>query len=279
MRTAGRLERALAGHARRPRLADIPLKVWRRGGAWMRRHVLRRGSPRKTLAHGGALIALVGGDGAGKSTAAEELSQWLSRDLQTTRVHLGKPRRSAVSRVSKRAWDLGSAVRRSSVSGQSALAASTETSMSFRAYARLAWELMTARDRYRQYVRARRLATNGAIVICDRYPLPQIMLMDGAVATRMLARPGGSRLVRALAELERRYYGQILYPDILIVLRVDPSVAVERKRGEDDEAFVRRRSQEIWAMDWQGTPAVVVDAGRPKSQVLSEIKSLVWSRL
>jgi thymidylate kinase len=245
----------------------------------MRRHVLRRGSPRKTLAHGGALIALVGGDGAGKSTAAEELSRWLSRDFQTARVHLGKPPRSAVSRVSKRAWDMGRTVRRPSVSGQSALAASTETSMSFRAYARLAWELMTARDRYRQYVRARRLATNGAIVICDRYPLPQIKLMDGAVATRMLARPGGSRLVRALAGLERRYYGQILYPDILIVLRVDPSVAVERKRGEDDEAFVRRRSQEIWAMDWQGTPAVVVDAGRPKPQVLSEIKSLVWSRL
>jgi hypothetical protein len=32
-------------------------------------------------------------------------------------------------------------------------------------------------------------------------------------------------------------------------------------------------------VDWQETPARVVDAGRPAAVVLSEVKALVWSEL
>ena len=88
-RTAGRLHRALAAHSRRGRAADATLRVLRRVTWVARRLVL--GRPRKRLAGGGALIAVVGGDGAGKSTTISDLSLWLSGTFDVATVHLGKP--------------------------------------------------------------------------------------------------------------------------------------------------------------------------------------------
>ncbi|MDP9302326.1 MAG: hypothetical protein M3P43_15775 [Actinomycetota bacterium] len=119
----------------------------------------------------------------------------------------------------------------------------------------------------------------GGIVVSDRYPLPQIALMDSAATARMFRASDPSRLLGFLTRRERRYYDRILYPDILIALRVHPDIAAQRKRGEDDEDRVRRRSQEAWQLDWRRTPAVVVDADRPKDEVLSEIRSIIWSAL
>src|SRR5437764_992528 len=48
----------------------------------------------KGLVTGGRVLALVGGDGAGKTTCATELTAWLGAEFATLRVHLGRPARS-----------------------------------------------------------------------------------------------------------------------------------------------------------------------------------------
>lgn len=280
VRTAHRLERVLGPHARRRHGTDSVLRLWRRGRVVIRRHVLHRPSPRGRLDGGGALIAVVGGDGAGKSTVVDELQRWLSEAFATTSIHLGKPPSSLTSSAVRRVWrrSVRGLMREPKVTGAS-LAASDGTSMSRRASARLIGQVTTARDRYLIYRVARRFASSGGIVISDRFPLPEIQLMDGPLARRMLDTPGGRPLVTSLARLEGRYYERILDPDILIVLSVDPDLAVERKRGIDDEEVVRSRCEEIRQLDWDRLPAIVVDAGRSKEDVLAEIKSAVWSRL
>lgn len=282
VRTAGRLARRLAPVARRGRGVDTYLKLWRRGRTFVRRRLFRLPARPMQLGSAGLLIAIVGGDGAGKSTAVEDLSRVLGKGFRATTIHLGKPRRSPLSAVVKGAMHLAASVRRSSTSSAAALRTSLAGSnggpMGPRNVARLVWEVLTARDRYRAFRRARRAASNGAIVVCDRYPIPEIELMDGAVSARMADPAGRGRVVGYLARLERRYYDRIPYPDLLIVLRVHPDLAVLRKR-EERESYLRPRSEEIWRKDWSGTPAIVVDAGRPKAEVLSEIRSLVWSRL
>jgi thymidylate kinase len=280
VRTAHRLERALGPYARRRHGADSVLRLWRRGRIVIRRHVLHRPSPRGRLDGGGALIAVVGGDGAGKSTVVDELQRWLSEAFATTTVHLGKPPSSLTSSAVRRVWRRGvrGHMREPKVSG-AYLAASDGTSMSRRASARLVGQVTTARDRYLTYRGARRFASGGWIVISDRFPLPEIELMDGPLARRMLDTPGGSPLVTSLARLESKYYERILDPDILVVLSVDPDLAVERKRGIDVEAVVRSRCEEIRDLDWDRLRAVVVDASRSKEDVLAEIKSAIWSRL
>ncbi|HSD48828.1 MAG TPA: hypothetical protein VLE71_03255 [Actinomycetota bacterium] len=282
VRTAGELQRALAVCARRGRAIDTSIKVWRRGRIFVRRRVLRRRAEPKRLGRAGLLVAIVGGDGAGKSTVVEDLTGWLSKDFRTASVHLGKPPRSALSAVVKGAMTAAASVRRSPTPSGRALRASVAadgaSSMSPRNAARLAWETLTARDRYRAYRGARRAASNGAIVVCDRFPLAQVRQMDGAVSAGMRHPARHGRLVRFLAEREQRYYARIAHPDVLVVLRVDPDVAVRRRR-EAPEDLLRRRSEEIWSIDWSTTPAIVVDAGLPKDRVLSRVRSEVWSRL
>src|SRR5207247_1981011 len=111
--------------------------------------------------------------------------------------------------------------------------------------------------------------------IADRFPLPEITLMDGAATSAVTARSESNRIVHLLARLESRYYRRIARPDLLIVLRVHPDVAVQRKLGQDPESSVRPRANEIWRADWRSRGAVVVDADRPKDVVLAEVKSAI----
>jgi thymidylate kinase len=138
---------------------------------------------------------------------------------------------------------------------------------------------MTARDRYRTYRRVRRLASNGAVVICDRFPLPVVVRMDGSVTARVTDVGRFGPRVAKLAAREQRYYERIGFPDILVVLRVDPDIAVERKAGVEPESLVRPRAEEVWQTDWSRIPAIVVDAAASRDDVLSRIKSEIWSRL
>jgi len=152
------------------------------------------------------------------------------------------------------------------------------SALTFPGYPWLLREVCTARDRYLSYRRARRFADNGGVVIFDRFPLPQVHCMDGPQAERMAGSQWGNRVARFLARLEKGYYRPIVPPDVLILLRVDPETCVMRKRDED-AASVRARATEMWKLDLQRLPAHVIDAGKGKAEVLSELKALVWSQL
>jgi thymidylate kinase len=152
------------------------------------------------------------------------------------------------------------------------------TSPLFPGYPWLIREVCTARDRYLEYKRARGFASNGGLVICDRFPLLQIKIMDGYQVERVTEGLSRKTFISFLATLEHRDYQQIMLPDLLIVLRVDPEICVQRKTDETPDS-VRSRSQEIWNLDWHETPAYIVDASRPKSQVFSDVLNLAWSHL
>lgn len=277
--SAGReLHESLAAYARRPWGIDTPLKLSRRGQWWVQRHLLKQFA-RKRLANGGSLIAVVGGDGSGKSTTVEELCEWLSRYFVVDKVHLGKPPWSATTVGIKGTMVAGRRLggfSSTKVRPYLTMAATSPDRSPSRTW--LLWHALTARDRYRAYVRARRSASNGRLVICDRFPLRQLSLMDGPASswtpTWTDLDPVGERLVN----LESRYYKNIKDPDVLIVLSIDPNVAVQRKIDEEPD-FIRARCNEVANVSWEETQAFVIDARRSKDEVLSEVKSAVWSQL
>lgn len=273
------LGHALSAHTREPWLPDLSLKIYRRGKLFARRRVLRLPSERSRLESGGAVIAFVGGDGAGKSTAVDTTAAWLSQVFTTRTIHLGKPPQGALSLASRALWGLTHPMRSESTTGSAELELARSEPLGGRGVARLAWEVLTARDRYRAYVLTRRSAMSGGLVVCDRFPLPGVMHMDGAVSSRIPLADSSSRPVRLLAERERHYYRNVLAPDILVVLRVHPDVAVERKRDVEREDFVRPRVEEVWGIEWADTHAVVIDANQPREKVLADVKSAIWSRL
>ena len=284
-----KLQATLRANARRSAPADVSLKFWRRVTRAIRRRTFGR-LPKCRLASGGAMIALVGGDGAGKTTALEQLRAWLSKDFDVTQTHLGKPRWSwntiAIRSLLKLGQILGLYPPETSLRKTI-----NQESLVSPGYPWLMREVCRARDRYLTYVRARRFAATGGLVFLDRCPLSQIQLMDGPqaqrflteltdtpMAKRFLCPRRSSRLAKALVKLEEKYYHRIALPELLFVLRVDPEVAVGRKT-EEDASFVRHRSTEIWQQDWNGTHAMVIDASKPPADVLSDMKALVWSNL
>lgn len=254
----------LRSHAHGPSIAAALVAVGEKLlPEWACRALIRRG---RRLKSGGTVAALVGGDGAGKSTCARALAAWLSSEFPTMQAHLGRPRRSlltlwvggalkierAVYRWWRRPEPVGSVVE-------------------------LLRHVCTARDRYRLYGKVCRFAAGGGIAICERYPIPQNQRLVGPCIPELVgANPAG--IARLLRDLEASYYEAMVTPDALFVLRLHPDVAVVRKPDEPAE-YVRARGQVVWDTDWTGTGAQVIDASRSFPEVLSELKSRLWSVL
>ena len=277
IRTANKLQNRLKINGRHSQISDLYLKLWHRLVLGMRRRVLRR-VPKIHLANGGAIIAIVGGDGAGKSTAVDELYAWLSKKFDVTKVHLGKPPWSLTTITIRGILKIGRSLGLYPFMRTPLEYTLDPNSIIFPGYPWLMREVCTARDRYLTYKKARRSASNGGIVICDRFPLPQVKLMDGPQVERMASAIKKNWFIKFLTSLESSYYQQIMLPELLIVLRLDPETAVIRK-SDEAEVSVRARSTEIWGLDWRGTPAYVIDTNRTKEEVFSSLKTLLWEQL
>jgi thymidylate kinase len=272
---ARRLEIALQPYARRSRRVDRALRIWRRISLALNRRT--RGASRSRPAAGGSIIGIIGGDGAGKSTALAALESWLGSELDVLLVHLGRPPWSATT-YAVRAGLKGADIVARLLAWAIPLDPVQRMSHGVSAFRPLAWLVCVARDRSLAYRRAHRFALGGGVVLCDRYPHPQLVSMD---VPRIPTMPGGNsetRIVKKMVVLEKRYHGTILPPDLLVVLRVDPKIAAARKTDESPES-VQRRGAEIWNVDWAGLGVNVVDASQSKEAVALELKALVWSAL
>lgn len=266
-----RMQTALAPYARVDARVDAGLRIWRRISLAVRRRLGRVGGFR--LAGGGAIVAIMGGDGAGKSTVIEEVGRWLSRDFAVTRVHLGKPPWSLTTYVVRGALKLATKLGLGrdvieDVSGPGG----TELEMR-----RLFWYACKARDRYREYRKARRTANRGVIVLSDRFPHPALRETDVPQIARLIDGSPGP-LFEMLIRLEHRYHSLVALPDLAFVLRLDPEEAARRKTDEPYQ-YVLERSTEIWDTDWSGYDVHVIDAGRPPEAVAAEIKEIIWEAL
>ncbi|WP_091325812.1 hypothetical protein [Geodermatophilus ruber] len=274
---AGRaVVRGVGDLMRRRPAVDTALRCGRRVEWGVRHYVLGQRNTKRLVA-GGSVVAVVGGDGAGKSTLTNGLAGWLGGAFDTRVVHMGKPPRGPANLVVKGA--LTAARRAGLLPGWLPnYPTPAEHRGRFPGHAWLLWQLVTATDRRRQHRRVRSLAGRGVLVVCDRFPVDQVTRMDGP-RTRWVPTEGVPALARRLVRAEQRAYAAIAPPDLLVVLRVDPDTAVARKLGVDPAEFVRPRSAEVFAADWHATGAVVLDAARPADDVLAQARSAVWANL
>lgn len=272
LRIGRQLQRNLTSYAQHGEIVDGTLRITRRVRLVLQRRLGRQ--PRFHASGGGLIVAIVGGDGSGKSTAVAELVRWLGTEFDVRHIHLGKPRWSATTFVVRATLKAarttsGRAIPLSRRPGRGRLV--SEPSLR-----KMAWLVCTARDRYLTYRRARRFANRGGIVVSDRYPHEALVSMEVPQISR-LAGENPSRLANVLSRLEHGYYDRIGPPEKLIVLHIDPDVAAARKLDEPPD-YVRRRVSEVAGIDWT-EPVQVIDAEQSESKVAAQLKTVIWKEL
>jgi thymidylate kinase len=240
-------------------------------------------SSKKTPMTGGIAIALIGADGAGKSTVVKELCKWLSWKLKVRRYHMGSQQPSRISRSLHVVFRMDRKAHRlwSGFVGEEHI-----SSRGLLWLQRLLYNLYSVsvgRDRYRRYMAGTLQAAKGCVVLYDRYPLAAIhRVMDGRpmdgprITVDAEHRMDG--ITRALSRLEQNIYRKIHPPDCTFALHVSPEVSQQRKPDHELE-MIEAKSRAIKQMDVQGLRSVEIDADQPLEQVLLQIKTTLWQLL
>ena len=240
-------------------------------------------SSKKILRSGGITVAIIGADGAGKSTVVGELREWLSWKLKVRSYYMGSQEPSLTSRALRAAlWVAGKAYRGWSLLTGKKNLFSQALYWSLR-LCRNFHHLAIARDRYSRYLISKQQASQGAIVIYDRYPLDAIhKVMQGRPmdGPRIAAEAQGKvdRVTGALSRLEQSIYQAIRPPEHIFVLHVSPGVSQERKPDHERE-MIESKSRALEQMSHRGLHVVEIDADQPLEQVLFQAKTALWQLL
>lgn len=276
------LRRELLGNQRVFR-AHAPIPAlgirWSRELTWIvgsinRRYLHRPFPYRRSGSSGGVVIAVVGSDGAGKSSVTQTLHSWLAGKVDVLLVYFGSGQGpSSIVR-----WPLKVAlplVRRPASAPRLDPEARRTRNVTL---PRAVWALALAREKRAKLRKATRARERGFIVICDRYPQVEI---DGVSDGPLLARwrDSGARLKRALARWETRIYELAADspPDVVVRLLVSPEEAAAR-RPEDDPRELAFRAQLLRDLRFgQARYGVIdVDADEELDSVISHVKRRLW---
>jgi hypothetical protein len=136
-------------------------------------------------------------------------------------------------------------------------------------------------DRFRRYRAGQRSVAQGAVVIYDRYPLPQVRILGRSVDGARIASAnngGMGPLMRRLAKIEEQLYARIRAPEHLFLLHVSPDVSQQRK-PEHPRGLIEAKSQAIDQIARGNLAIVDVDANQPLETVLLQIKTALWSQI
>jgi thymidylate kinase len=198
----------------------------------------------------GLAVALIGPDGAGKTTLAKALTA--ERGLQARRIYMGTNVRAKDVLLPGSNWV---ASRRAASRGKGSRLTPLLRSISF------AHRLL---DQWYRHAVAHLHCRRGGVVVFDRYTFPQSGVEENAA--------GLGAVRRWLLQLGA------LDPDLVIVLDAGPEVLYARKREHTPERLERMR-QACAQLGTQLDQAVIIDASQDADAVKRAALSLIHGRL
>ena len=265
-------------------LRQVTTREWRI--IWWKLRNWYQGAPTRstrTLPQGGLFVAILGVDGAGKSTLTEEIARWLAREVAVTTTYGGSGKGSAS--LPRRAMQTVAGWRRRfrpapitpaarALEGEGAEPARPPS------LARLFWLLALARERRRRAATARRAKGLGMVVISDRIPQSQFPgWNDGPRLRPWLLDRSVLRRYAARHEAAAFHIADLVPPDLVIKLHISPQLASQRK-PETPAQQLRTGVRMVQGLRFPSTTTVVdLDAGQPLHLVVLQAKRAVWESL
>jgi thymidylate kinase len=267
-----------------------PLRAAEQTAARVTRKVTGAGRVGKRLVPTGRLVAVIGCDGAGKSTVAAELARWLAWKIDARTVYLGvgegrvglkvRALRRLARAAEKQPTEPPGPPRPSPSSAPRP--GTMPTRLPFPQLLRdVGSGLLNnamADERMAKLREAQAFRAAGGILLTDRFPQTQFPgIYDGPRTTRS---DHESVVRRAFAAREARLYETMadLAPDLVIKLHVPVEIAVARKPGHNRGAIQRKCDLTV-ALEFPRSVVVDVDAARPLDEVLLDCKRILWRHL
>lgn len=235
---------------------------------------------RRISPSGGLVVAILGCDGAGKSTTLSYVKREFNKKLDVVSVYLGsgdgsssilrKPMKLVARKVSGKG--VGHAVEKE-------YAENKRISIKSRLYsvAKILWAVTLAKEKKKKLRNIVKARNNGLLVLTDRYPQ---IIIPGASDGPLLSRyRSGKGLLKRIADWEERIYELFARnaPDLVIKLTVSPETAIKRKPEMTVEE-IRNKHSIIMNLDISEHIAII-DTSRPFEKTRGEVMKKIWEMI
>lgn len=232
------------------------------------KYITLTGLKGKEMMSGGHELAILGMDGAGKSTLADALHKILSYKIRTEKVYLGS---SDASWTKKTFFALGFPfLALGKILGSEKLRF-------------MGWyivEIGYFYHRRSKYLRGKHASRRGSVVIYERFPVDKVS--DFPFLTYRSKKGSlSSRQSQMVERLRKRYRETFALPEAVIALNVPLNVAVDRKKDHDTALLEMKhaRFSDFVERNEHSEQLIVLDASMPQDALTRKVMNYIWKSL
>ena len=239
----------------------------------------------KAPAQGGAMIAFVGIDGAGKSTMVGLIDKWIRQSkIEGRRFYMGEGDGKVPVYVSVMKKAEAGTRKKGDKSGKS-----LNRIYFFKSPVRYLKRLVklsvihdVEKNNRKKILLMNRYRMNGGISVCDRFPqIEKPDRNDGPKIGKHIQVLGSNIFTRHYEKKEKELMSIVktIKPDLIIRMSIPAEVGLRRKGDPINEHTVKaheNKRQELMSLEFQGAPILDIDATMPFDDEVLLIKKKLW---
>lgn len=253
---------------------------WLSGGIKRRLGVSSVNPSRRISPAGGTVVAILGCDGAGKSTIISYLTKEFNKKIDVYSTYLGsgdgsssfvrKPMKLVAKKVGGRG--VGHAVEKELDLGKKITIKSRLYSL-----AKIIWAVTLAIEKKNKLKDITRARNNGLLVLIDRYPQVEVFgYSDGPLLSKYARKSG---IIKKIADWEYNIYASayINPPDLLVKLTVPTDIAIKRKPEMTAEEIENKKN--VVNLIHCKNEEIVVNTNQELIKSISFIMESIWKKI